>query len=78
MGNLVERLRNWPYIYPDDLYEPEGYLYEVAADRIEELEAESDALKVELIRVRARVYYLCREMKEALISQTPAKEGEER
>lgn len=50
----------------------------VVADRIEEIEAESDALKIELIRVRARVYYLCREMKEALISQisTPS-EGEE-
>ena len=39
MSNLVERLRNWPCIYPEDLYEPEGYLYEVAADRIEKLEA---------------------------------------
>ena len=40
MTDLVKRLRDWPCIYPEDLYEPEGYLYEVAADRIEALEAE--------------------------------------
>ena len=38
--NLVERLRNWERVYPEDDAKPEGSLYLEAADRIEELEAE--------------------------------------
>ena len=35
---LVERLRNWEHVYPEDEDKPEGSLYLEAADRIEELE----------------------------------------
>ena len=45
MGNLVKRLRDWPCIHPEDLYEPEGHLYAEAADRIEALEAENKRLR---------------------------------
>ncbi len=50
----------------------------VMVKRIEELEAENDALKADLIGVRAKVYYMCREMKEAIIAKTSTpQEGEE-
>ena len=53
--------------------------FKEAADRIEELEAECDALKADLIGVRAKVYYMCREMKEAIIAKTSTpQEGQER
>ena len=39
MGNLVERLRDWQHVHPEDEDKPEGHLYEVAADRIEELQS---------------------------------------
>lgn len=39
MDNLVERLRNWEHVYPEDMDKPEGSLHLEAADRIEELEA---------------------------------------
>lgn len=57
-SNLVERLRNWPCIYPEDLYEPEGHLYEEAADRIEELEAENKLLleALEVMTERQSLY----------------------
>ena len=45
MTDLVERLRDWPCIYPEDQDKPEGHLYEVAADRIEALEAENQRLR---------------------------------
>jgi hypothetical protein len=35
---LVEKLRNWEKIYPEDEDKPDGSLYYEAADRIEELE----------------------------------------
>ena len=38
MSNLVERLRDWEHVYPEDYNKPEGHLYEEAADRIEALE----------------------------------------
>ena len=37
--NLIERLRNWEHVYPEDEDTPEGNLYTEAADRIEELTA---------------------------------------
>jgi len=36
---LVEKLRNWEKVYPEDEDKPDGSLYYEAADRIEELEA---------------------------------------
>ena len=39
MTDLVKRLRDWQHVYPEDQDKHEGYLYEVAADRIEKLEA---------------------------------------
>ena len=40
MTDLVKRLRDWQHVYPEDQDKHEGHLYEVAADRIEEFEAE--------------------------------------
>lgn len=37
---LVEKLRNWEKVYPEDEDKPDGSLYYEAADRIEELERE--------------------------------------
>ena len=34
---LIERLRNWEKVYPEDEDKPEGDLYLEAAERIEEL-----------------------------------------
>ena len=39
MTDLVKRLRDWQHVHPEDEDKPEGHLYEVAADRIEALEA---------------------------------------
>ena len=36
--DLVKRLRDWEFVYPEEESEPEGSLYFKAADRIEELE----------------------------------------
>lgn len=55
MGNLVKRLRNWPYIYPGDRYKPEGHLYKEAADRIESLEAELNDASVMMDKLEAEV-----------------------
>ena len=38
MADLVQRLRDWGRIYPEDQDEPDHCLYLKAADRIEELE----------------------------------------
>jgi hypothetical protein len=35
---LVDKLRNWEKVYPEDEDKPDGSLYYEAADRIEELE----------------------------------------
>lgn len=48
--NLVKRLRDWQHVHPEDEDKPEGHLYEEAADRIEELEAERD-LQTERLRL---------------------------
>ena len=37
---IVEKLRNWEKVYPEDEDKPDGSLYYEAADRIEELEGE--------------------------------------
>ena len=37
---IVEKLRNWEKVYPEDEDKPDGSLYYEAADRIEELEEE--------------------------------------
>ena len=34
---LIERLRNWEKVYPEDEHTPEGNLYLEAAERIVEL-----------------------------------------
>lgn len=49
--NLVKRLRDWQHVYPEDQDKPEVYLYEVAADRIEALEAEVERLRGALMEV---------------------------
>ena len=36
---LVKRLRDWEHVWPEDMDKPAGHLYDEAADRIEELEA---------------------------------------
>jgi len=38
-NDLVKRLRDWEFVYPEEDNDPEGSLYIKAADRIEELEA---------------------------------------
>ena len=43
--NLVKRLRDWQHVHPEDYNKPAGHLYEEAADRIEELEAENKLLR---------------------------------
>jgi hypothetical protein len=40
MADLVQRLRDWERIYPEDQDEPDHCLYLKAADRIEELETQ--------------------------------------
>jgi hypothetical protein len=45
MTDLVKRLRDWQHVHPEDYNKPEGHLYEEAADRIEELEAEVGRLR---------------------------------
>lgn len=37
MSDLVERLRNWTEVYPEEAGEAEGSLYGKAADEIERL-----------------------------------------
>ena len=44
--NLVERLRDWTTVWPQDEEKPDGSLYLEAADRIEELEAEVARLRL--------------------------------
>ena len=44
--DLVKRLRDWEHVWPDDMEKPAGHLYEDAADRIEELEAEVARLRL--------------------------------
>ena len=45
---LVERLRNWEKVYPEDDDKPEGNLYLEAAERIFELQNESEELNYSL------------------------------
>ena len=52
---LVKRLRDWENVYPEDYKKPPGHLYEKAADRIEELEAEIETLTTAgIVEVAAR------------------------
>ena len=44
MTNLVQRLRNWEHIYPEDQDEPDHCLYLKAADRIEELQSQIEEM----------------------------------
>ena len=44
---LIERLRNWERVYPEDQYTPEGNLYVEAAARIVELSKRIKQLEVE-------------------------------
>lgn len=44
--NLIERLRDWTTVWPQDEEKPDGSLYLEAADRIEELEAEVARLRL--------------------------------
>lgn len=39
---LIERLRDWEHVWPEDIDKPAGHLYEDAADRIKEMEAKLD------------------------------------
>ena len=53
--NLVKRLREWWIVYPEDEDKDVGHLYEEAADRIEELEAEIETLTTAgIVEVAAR------------------------
>lgn len=53
--NLVKRLRDWWLVYPEDEDKDVGHLYEEAADRIEELEAEIETLTTAgIVEVAAR------------------------
>ena len=52
--DLVKRLRDWEHVWPDDMNKPAGHLYEDAADRIEELEAEIADLKASLAKAGHR------------------------
>lgn len=67
-SNLVERLRSWPYIYPNDRYKPEGHLYKGAANRIEALEAEVARLRG---AVAEAVYLLDPEAEDVLERAAP-------
>ena len=51
--NLIERLRDWTTVWPQDEEKPDGSLYLEAADRIEELEAK--LAKAEWLLVDAAV-----------------------
>ena len=42
---LIERLRNWEKVYPEDEDTPEGNLYLEAAERIVELSDELEELR---------------------------------
>ena len=42
---LIERLRNWETVYPEDEDTPEGNLYLEAAERIVELSDELEELR---------------------------------
>lgn len=42
---LIERLRNWKKVYPEDEHTPEGNLYLEAAERIVELSDELEELR---------------------------------
>ena len=42
---LIERLRNWEKVYPEDEDTPEGNLYLEAAERIVELSDELEKLR---------------------------------
>ena len=43
---LIERLRNWEKVYPEDEDTPEGNLYLEAAERIVELSDELEELRI--------------------------------
>lgn len=45
---LIERLRDWEHVWPEDIDKPAGHLYEDAADRIDELRAENERLRLAL------------------------------
>ena len=51
--DLVKRLRDWEHVWLEDEDEPDGGLYILAADRIEELEARlADAMADALIVIQ--------------------------
>jgi len=49
--DLVKRLRDWEHVYPEDYNKDEGHLYDEAADRIEELEAQQAKTYQALLKV---------------------------
>jgi uncharacterized protein YfaS (alpha-2-macroglobulin family) len=75
MGMIVEKLRNWEKVYPEDEDKPEGSLYYEAADRIEELEAELEMVNkspVEQIKElipQYRIETLEEELREARLQE---------
>jgi tetrahydromethanopterin S-methyltransferase subunit G len=58
MSNIVKRLRDWQHVYPEDQDKTEGHLYEEAANRIEELEAEVEGALAIIATERAEVMEL--------------------
>ena len=65
MSNLVKRLRDWQHVHPEDYNKPAGHLYEEAADRIEELEAQS-ALDAERLRITIERAEMAEDERDAL------------
>ena len=58
MTDLVKRLRDWIHVYPEDYDKDAGHLYEEAAARIEELEAEVEGALAIIATERAEVMEL--------------------
>jgi ABC-type branched-subunit amino acid transport system ATPase component len=92
MTDLVKRLRDWIHVYPEDYDKDAGHLYEEAAARIEELEAEvervletanclesvADCVSIRLDSPEQGVSFeLARDLSNALTAFRAAREGEE-
>lgn len=49
MADLVTRLRDWEHVHPEDYNKDAGSLYDEAANRIEELEAQVKAYALQYL-----------------------------
>ena len=70
--DLVKRLRDWEFVYPEEDNDPEGSLYIKAADRIEELEAANELLNEQLASIEEHGTESLNALPDCLMKLAPA------